>query len=308
MASNPSFEPGRAGLPEEPTVRQPVAGHDLHPTSELPEIDTGTGWPEGEPTTESLAGPFGRDGSAATGTAEPVRTLARREAAGGDGGDGDDLPQPRRRAGGCLVWLAGAVALVVVLVLVLNVSGLLPHFHNPFGAKKTDRSQPTLLLSIQDLARFDAASGNFQEVIDVQQDRSFIPNIIFNDRSLFVCVGSVDAYVDFSNIGKGDITDSTDHRTVTVRLPAAQLDKANIDHDKSYVFATQKGLVNRIGDFFGGDQNKEQELYKLGEQKIEQAARDSGLVQRAEDNTKEMLEQLLKSLGYTTITVTFTAS
>jgi hypothetical protein len=283
-------------------VRQPAAGHDLHPTSELPEIDTGTGWPQGERGTESPG--------AAGGSGEPVRTLARRDAdVDGDGvGDGGDAPASRRRPGGCLFWLAGAVALVVVLVLALNVSGLLPHFHNPFASKKTDRSQPTLLLSIQDLARFDAASGNFQEVIDVQQDRSFIPDIIFNDRSLFICVGSVDAYVDFSHIGQGDITDSADHKTATVKLPAAQLDKANIDSSKSYVFATQKGLVNRIGDFFGGDQNKEQELYKLGEQKIEQSAKDSGLVQRAEDNTKQMLEQLLKSLGYTSITVSFVAS
>jgi hypothetical protein len=295
MGSDPSFEPGRAGsfepgradLPDEATVRQPAAGHDLQPTSELPEIDTGTGWPEN-----------------ARGV-EPVRVRDRRDT-DPDGDDGG--PQPRRRAGGCLFWLAGAVALVVVIGLVLNVSGLLPHLHNPFGSKKTDRSQPTLLLSIQDLARFDAASGNFQEVIDVQQDRKFIPDIIFNDRSLFVCVGSVEAYVDFSNIGKGDITDSVDHKTVTVRLPAAELDKTNIDHDKSYVFAAQKGLVNRLGDFFGSDTNKEQELYQLGEQRIQQSAKDSGLIQRAEDNTKQMLEQLLKSLGYTSITVTFTAT
>jgi hypothetical protein len=276
-------------LPDEPTVRQPAAGRELHPTSELPEIDTGTGWPE-----------------PARGV-EPVRALERRDADRDDDDGGAGGSQPRRRAGGCLFWLAGVVALVVVAALVLNVSGLLPHLHNPFAEKKTDRSQPTLLLSIQDLARFDAASGNFQEVIDVQQDRSFIPDIIFNDRSLFVCVGSVDAYVDFSHIGQGDITDSPDHKTVTVKLPAAELDKTNIDHDKSYVFAAQKGLVNRLGDLFGGDPNKEQELYKLGEQRIQQSAKDSGLLQRAEDNTKQMLEQLLKSLGYTSITVTFTA-
>ena len=54
---------------------------------------------------------------------------------------------------------------------------------------------------------------------------------------------------------------------------------------------------------FGGNPNKEQELYQLGEQRIDQAAKDSGLTQRAEDNTKAMLIQLLRSLGYTTITV-----
>ena len=83
----------------------------------------------------------------------------------------------------------------------------------PFGVQKTDRSQPTLLLSIQDLSRFEAASGNFQEVIDVQKDRAHIPDILFNDRTLFICVGSVDAYVDFGRIGQGDITDSADHTT-----------------------------------------------------------------------------------------------
>ncbi len=240
-------------------------------------MDTGTGWPD-EP------------GSVRTRTAEE-----------------EEAPRRGMRGAGCLFWLAGVVALLVVVGLGLKVSGLLPDFHNPFGEKKTDRSGPTLLLSIQDLARFEAASGNFQQVIDVQKDRSYIPDILFNDRTLFVCVGSVDAYVDFSNIGQGAITDSADHKTVTVKLPAPQLEKPNIDHDKSYVFATQQGIVNKIGDLFSGNPNKEQELYQLGEARIAQAARDSGLAERAAANTKQMLTQLLRSLGYTTITISFAA-
>jgi Protein of unknown function (DUF4230) len=295
MGADQSFESGQPGLPagsaDEPTVRHPVgrvpARREPHPTAELPEVDTGTGWPDEEADER------------------PVHTMTRREPAF----DEDDVARPpRRRLGGCLFWLAGFVALIVVVVLGLRLTNLWPSFHNPFGEKKTDRSQPTLLLSIQDLSRFEAASGNFQEVIDVQQDRSFIPDIIFNDRTLFVCVGSVDAYVDFHNVGNGDITDSADHKSVTVRLPGAQLEKPNIDHDKSYVFATQQGLINRIGDMFSNNPNKQQELYQLGEQRIGQAARDSGLVQRAQDNTKGMLIQLLRSLGYTDITVIFASS
>jgi hypothetical protein len=286
MAADQSEEP-RSGA-DDPTVRQP-ARRDTHPTAQLPAVDTGTGWPEDE-----------------DGDDRRVRTLTRREA---DRDDFYDEPRrPRRRLGGCLFFLAGLVALLVVLALGLKVAGLWPHFSNPFAAKKTDRSQPTLLLSIQDLSRFEAASGNFQEVIDVQKDRSFIPDIIFNDRTLFVCVGSVDAYVDFRNIGQGDISETPDHKTATVKLPGAQLEKVNIDHDKSYVFATQQGLVNRIGDVFSNNPNKQQELYQLGEQRISQAAKDSGLGQRAEDNTRQMLIQLLRSLGYTQITVSFAAS
>lgn len=265
-----SFETGRAHVSAERTVQ----GSDVHPTSELPEVETGTGWPDAEAD-------------------KPV------DQAGGD------EPRGRFRGAGCLFWLAGLIALVLVVGLGLKMTGLLPQFHNPFAEKKTDRSQPTLLLSIQDLARFEAASGNFQEVIDVQKDRKYIPDIIFNDRTLFVCVGSVDAYVDFSRIGRGDIVESPDHKTVTVSLPAPQLEKPNIDHNKSYIFATQQGIVNRIGDIFSNNPNEERELYMLGEQRIGTAARDSGLAQRAADNTRQMLTQMLKSLGYTAIAIKF---
>jgi hypothetical protein len=270
-----SFEPGRAALPdEERTARQGTIGAELYPTSEMPEVRSGTGWPEEEP-------------------GKPVDKAS------------DDQSPRRFRGAGCLFWLAGLVALLIVVGLGLKVTGLLPHFSNPFAEHKTDRSQPTLLLSIQDLSRFEAASGNFQEVIDVQKDRSYIPDIIFNDRTLFVCVGSVDAYVDFSNIGQGDIVDSPDHKTVTISLPAPQLEKPNINHDKSYIFATQQGLINKISDIFSNNPNKERELYQLGEQRIAQAARDSGLADRAAANTKQMLTQLLRSLGYTSITIKF---
>ena len=147
------------------------------------------------------------------------------------------------------------------------------HFSNPFTSQKTDRSQPALLLSIQDLARFEAASGNFQVVVDVQKDKKFIPDIIFSQRSLFVAAGSVDAYVDFSNVGKNDVQASADRKTVTIHLPAPQLDEpARLDVSKSYVYAEQEGLINKIGDLFGGDPNKQQELYQLAEQKIQAAA------------------------------------
>ncbi len=213
-------------------------------------------------------------------------------------------PQSRGRAG-CLFWLAGIVALLVVLAFGTKIAGLWPQLHNPFATKTTDRSQPTLLLSIQDLSRFEAASGNFQVIIDVQENRSFIPDIIFSDRVLFVAAGTVDAYVDFSNIGSGAITDSADHKTATIKLPAPVLDATNIDEDRTYIYSQDRGLYQRVASVFSTDSGKMQQLYKLGVQKIGDAAKSSDLGQRAADNTRKMLEQLLRSLGYTSVTVTF---
>jgi hypothetical protein len=282
-----SYEPGRVSVPDATTVRRPARG-DAHPTAELPEVaspdevDTGTGWPDRDPVEQE----------------RPARRPSR-------GADYDYDREPKGRRGGCLFWLAGMVALLVVLALGAKLTGLWPHFHNPFAAKKTDRSQPTLLLSIQDLSRFTAASGNFQVIIDVQKDRKYIPDVVFSDRTLFVAAGSVDTFVDFSAIGSGAIKDSADHKSAEIRLPAPALEPANLDQTKSYVYAEQRGLWNRITSVFSDNPNRMQELYRYGVQKINEAALQSDLAKRAAENTRKMLEQLLRSLGYTTVTVIF---
>jgi hypothetical protein len=251
-----------------------AAPGDLYPTAELPEHRTGTGWPEG--------------------------------------GDPAPAQQPVVvRAGGGflrgLFFVTATGAVIVAIVLGMTTAGILPHLRNPFGGRATDRSQPALLKSIQDMNRFVAAEGNFQVIVDVQSDQKYVPDFLVNDRTLFVAAGSVEAYVDFSAIGQGAITESPDHKTVEIKLPAPQLNKPSIDHDKSYVFAQQKGLLNHLGAVFASDPNKLQQLYQLGEQKIGDAAKSSELQQRAEDNTRKMLEGMLRSLGYTSVKINYAA-
>jgi hypothetical protein len=225
-------------------------------------------------------------------------------------GDLPPTPIEVRTGGGAmrgLFWFVATIGLVVALVLGARAVGVFPDFKNPFGKETTDRSQPALLLSIQDLSRFVAAEGNFEVIVDVQDDRKYIPDFLLNERILFVAAGSVEAYVDFANIGQGAIKESDDRRTVEIRLPAPELGEPRINNDRSYVYTQQRGLLNRIGDVFSSDPNKLQEVYKLSEQKIAAAAKESELRQRAEKNTRSMLESMLRSLGYTSITVNFPA-
>jgi hypothetical protein len=205
-----------------------------------------------------------------------------------------------------LLWVLGAAALAVVALLGVQATGLLPDFRNPFSKEQTDRSQPPLLQSIQDLSRYVAAEGNFQVVVDLQNDRRNVPDWLLNERTLFVGAGSVEAYVDFAKISEGAVVESADRKSVEIKLPAPQLGKTNLDLEKSYVFAEDRGLLNRVGDLVGGDPNRQQQVYQLAEERITTAARDSGLNQRAEENTRKMLEGL-RSLGYEKVTVTYTA-
>jgi hypothetical protein len=160
-----------------------------------------------------------------------------------------------------------------------------------------------LLQSIRNLSRYEAASGNFQVIVDLEKDAKFLPGAIRGERILFVGNGSVDAYVDFSKLGSGAVTVDKDRTTATLRLPHARLEPTNLNPSRSYVFASQRGLTNRIGDFFSGAPNDQQQLYVLATQKIQTAATESGLRDRADQNTKLMLENMLKALGFKTVTV-----
>jgi len=207
-----------------------------------------------------------------------------------------------------LLIFMGTVALIIAALFGLMTMKILPSFSNPFAKQTTDRSGPVLLDSMKDLSQYVAAEGNFQVLVDLQANNRYIPDFIFNQRTLFVGVGSVNAYVDFSKLNGNNIVVSPDGKSVTITLPPPQLDKPNLDPNKSYVFAEERGAVNRVGDLFGNDPNKTQELYQLAEDKIAAAARDSELQARAEKNTRLMLESLLKQLGFERVTITFTGA
>ncbi|MCA2221276.1 DUF4230 domain-containing protein [Nonomuraea aurantiaca] len=207
-------------------------------------------------------------------------------------------PQRRRR----WRYLAGFLVVTVLLV----VGGRLAWtWLNPFGEQTIDRSQPVLLQSIKDLSRFEAATGNFQVVVDLEKDARFLPDAIKGSRTLFVGAGNVDAYVDFSAMAANGVTVSKDRKEATIRLPRAQLEKPNLDNRRSYVFAQQRGLLDRVQGFLSSSPDDQRELYVLAETKIAEAAAASDLRARADTNTKAMLEGMLKSLGFTKVTVKF---
>ncbi|WP_248960467.1 DUF4230 domain-containing protein [Sphaerisporangium perillae] len=208
----------------------------------------------------------------------------------------------RRRSRRGWRYLAGTLTVLVLLVVGVKLTW---SYLNPFGETTIDRSQPVLLQSIQNMSRFQAASGNFQVIVDLEKDAPFLPDAVKGSRTLFVGAGAVDAYIDFSGLPKNAITVSPDRTEVTVRLPRAQLEKPNLDNKRSYVYAQQRGILDRVQEMLSNSPQNQQELYVLAEKKIAEAAQASDLRNRADQNTKLMLEGMLKSLGFTKVTVKF---
>jgi Protein of unknown function (DUF4230) len=209
---------------------------------------------------------------------------------------------------GRLIGLVAAVAVLIAAVLVASAVHLLPQLRNPFATTTTDRSGPVLLKSITPLSRYEAASGSFQVVVDLSTRTSFLPSFVAGTETLFIGEGSEIAFVDFSQLTGKAIRVSADRTAVAVSLPAAQLEPAVLNVRQSYVYAEQQGLANRIGNFFSGNPNSQQQVYILAEQKIETAARQSPLLPEAEKNTTGMLEGMLHSLGFQQVSVTYAAA
>ncbi|MCX4509451.1 DUF4230 domain-containing protein [Streptomyces sp. NBC_01619] len=202
---------------------------------------------------------------------------------------------------------AGGAALVVVLLVAGMRLSLLPSFGDVFGEETRDRSGPALLESIQDISRYEAATGNFQVVVDLEKDAKYLPDALRGTRTLYVGAGTVDAYVDMEGLAEDDITVNEARTAATIRLPHAALGKPALDPDRSYAVSKQRGLLDRLGDFFSDNPNTEQAVQQLATKHIAAAAKDSRLTAQAEQNTTRMLQGLLRSLGFTDVRITYGA-
>ncbi|TQJ35617.1 DUF4230 domain-containing protein [Arthrobacter sp. SLBN-122] len=185
---------------------------------------------------------------------------------------------------------ASAVAVLLAVLLAASMLGF-----GPFSSK-SERNQTVLLKSVKNVSQYHAAVGNFELLLDEKESAGGLPDFIAGRRTLFVAAGTVNAYVDLAGLAEDDLTLSADGKSVTLRLPESQLDKPNIDHDRSYVYSQDRGIADRVVDAFTAPQQTE--LYLLAESDMADAAENSELRQRAGENTKSMLTGLLGSLGY----------
>jgi Protein of unknown function (DUF4230) len=195
---------------------------------------------------------------------------------------------------------------VVLLVALLALLGLARLTHWPFGTDERDRSGPAVLTAMRDLSEYHAAAGQYQVIIDIQQDAKFLPDIIKGKRTIFLAIGSVDAYVDFRKLGDDAVSVSDDRRTVSITLPRAQLSQPNIDPNQSRVLNQDLGVIDRLGNLFSDQPNPQnQQMFQVAQQRLADAAKQVGLQKKAEDNTKATLDKLMRSLGFTTVNITF---
>jgi hypothetical protein len=209
------------------------------------------------------------------------------------------------------------IAAIVVGVLVISgavalnlTTGALDRL-NPFRngvvqVRNIDRSGPAVLKAITDLGSFRAASGYYELVVDVEKDVKPVPSFLAGERVLFIAAGTVEVGVDLRGLGSGAVVVNDDRTSATITLPKPTLSKPSLDVERSYIYSQQRGLMDRLKDAVGDNANDQEKLYALASQRLaDAAARTDELTTRGETNTRSMLEGLLRSLGFTSVTVNF---
>jgi hypothetical protein len=222
--------------------------------------------------------------------------------------DGSPVPQSRRPVPRTVWFFAVVAALIVAMGLatsfVIRAIGDANPFKDGVVTQRTvDRSGPAVLRAVNDMGRFQAASGHYEVIVDIEKSVDYVPSFIAGRRVLFIAAGDVDVAVDMAALGTGAVTVDEARTSATIVLPKPTLGPARVDPAASRVYSEDAGLVDRLR---GGGAENMQEVYAAATRKLNEAAAQSGeLTTRAEANTRKMLEQLLKSLGFTKVTVTF---
>jgi hypothetical protein len=168
-------------------------------------------------------------------------------------------------------------------------------------ATPTNTPTPTptpivVITHIKPLGRLETTEFAMRTLIDLQNDPSNLWEKIFgSDKLALVAEGQVVAGFDLSKVNENDII--TQGTMVKMILPPPEIFYTRIDNKSSYVYERQTGLLVKP------DSSLEGRARQLAEQSLTNWAIQRGIYGKAEQNGRLQLENLLRSLGFTQITI-----
>lgn len=197
------------------------------------------------------------------------------------------------------------LVLFVAALAALGIGVLLGRFSAPKplpapSSVTVIRPTPSVITALHDIAKLESASCHVERVIDLKDKQTrFFGLIHAEDAILLIASGDVVAGVDLGKLVDGDVSVDKDRHKATVRLPAPEILSSRLDNENTYVHTrSTDALAQR-------KENLETEARKEAEKSIVEAAKQSGLMDRAKNNAKRTVESLVRSLGYSEVDVEF---
>lgn len=167
-----------------------------------------------------------------------------------------------------------------------------------FSCKQNDRSM--VVSQVKSAAKLATTEFVLDKTILATKDKKILLVIPLN-AALFVAYTEaiVTAGVDVNKLKKEDIT--IDGNSISIKLPAVEVinfsypfDKYKIDNELSHDEFLNKFTLE-----------EHEELYRQSELEIRSLLKQIGVVEQTEEKTRQLMENLLKNLGYTEVYIEF---
>lgn len=156
----------------------------------------------------------------------------------------------------------------------------------------TIRSTSTVITRIQQLSRLETTSYTMEKVIEAGVQGNVFQNLLFGDRLLLIAHGTVIAGIDLGKLQESDVTISEDGNVITIHLPPIEIFSATLDNSKTRVYDREKGLLAT------NNQDLETMARQTAEAGILQSACESGIMQRATNDSRRSVEQIVSVMGF----------
>lgn len=185
--------------------------------------------------------------------------------------------------------------ILIALITLIVLLSLLKYF-GIFGTEKYYRAdQSAVVKEIVSLNRLETASFNIEKIIEAGKAGNSLQNILFGDKILLIAHGQVIAGFDLSKLSKNNVEVSGE--ILKLQLPAPEILVTKLDSGKTRVYDRKLGWLTK------GDTNLESDARLTAEQKIRQAACESGILDVAAENLRKQIVPMLQNLGYQEIDI-----
>ena len=108
---------------------------------------------------------------------------------------------------------------------------------------------------------------------------------------MLIATGEVRAGVNLDELREGDV--SVEEGRVTMDLPEPEILSAALDEEETRVYDRDQGLLN-----FDPDEDLETEARREAVRRLEDSARENGILEQAEENAQTSLRAFVQSLGF----------
>ena len=187
--------------------------------------------------------------------------------------------------------------IIIVLLVISLVAVSTAWFATGFLKDKTEFSSSSVMEKFKTISELNTIEMYFNEIIDYKNAKFFEDfKLPFTEKSfVFKVEAKVKAGIDLSQLEEKDIT--VQDKSISIRLPQPKITSKEILSSKLYY--EKDGLFNEVTT---EDTLAALESFQDG---LDDHALKSGILEKAEANTKLYVENLLYSMGFETANITF---